>query len=359
MLAASVRLRIEDADGHSCGSGTIIASRAGEALILTCGHIFRDSQGKGRIEVDLFGPQPASRIPGQLIGYDLQRDVGLVAIRPPVAVTVARVAPSGYSIRPDDPVASVGCNNGDTPTIQRSHVISLDRFLGPPNIQVAGQPIVGRSGGGLFSADGRVIGVCNAADPAQREGLFAALGTVQAELDQRGLAWVYGSPGPAAPPRSELAAVAGPPAGSEPPAPRIRMPTPAADPAGDGPNFRGPDAQHGRENGTVPLSATATTASNGLAPGEQAAMAEIERRVSDGAEVVCIIRDPRDPQARSQVIRLDRASPALVNQLSAVGQPADARVETSLAIPRSHTPILEWDIQTGWQHHEPLPRPGP
>ena len=48
-----MRLRIDDADGHSVGSGTIIDTRSGEALVLTCGHIFRDSQGKGKITIDL------------------------------------------------------------------------------------------------------------------------------------------------------------------------------------------------------------------------------------------------------------------------------------------------------------------
>ena len=101
MLAASVRLRIADADGHSCGSGTIIDARpGGEALILTCGHIFRDSKGQGKIEVDLFGPTPATRVPGRLLAYDLKRDVGLVAIQPPGQVTVARVAPPGYHDSP-------------------------------------------------------------------------------------------------------------------------------------------------------------------------------------------------------------------------------------------------------------------
>ena len=54
LLAASVRLRVEDPLGHSCGSGTIIdALPGGEALIVTCGHLFRDSQGKGKVEIDV------------------------------------------------------------------------------------------------------------------------------------------------------------------------------------------------------------------------------------------------------------------------------------------------------------------
>ena len=56
LLAATARLKVEDAQGSSWGTGTVIDCRQGEALILTCGHIFRDSQGAGRIEVDCFAP---------------------------------------------------------------------------------------------------------------------------------------------------------------------------------------------------------------------------------------------------------------------------------------------------------------
>ena len=83
MLSAGVRLRVEDPQGHSCGSGTIIDARAGsEALVLTCGHLFRDSKGTGKIDVDVYGPAPAVRLPGRLVAYDLERDIGLVAFRP-------------------------------------------------------------------------------------------------------------------------------------------------------------------------------------------------------------------------------------------------------------------------------------
>ena len=59
---------------------------------------------------------------------------------------------------------------------------------------MAGEPVVGRSGGGLFSADGMVIGVCNAEEPVDHEGLFAALGSIHAALDQQGLASLYKQP---------------------------------------------------------------------------------------------------------------------------------------------------------------------
>ena len=204
LLAASVRLRVEDPQGHSCGSGTIIdANAAGEALVLTCGHLFRDSQGTGKIEVDVFGSSPAVHLPGRLVGYDLQRDVGLVAFRPQGRVTVARVAPPGYGVRAGDAVTSVGCNHGDEPSVQHSQVISV----GGPRparrravalvlnlLEVAAQPVEGRSGGGLFSSEGMVIGVCNAAEPTGHEGLYATLESIRAALDQKQLASLYKQP---------------------------------------------------------------------------------------------------------------------------------------------------------------------
>ena len=72
---------------------------------------------------------------------------------------------------------------------------SKNKFLGPPNVQVEGLPVEGRSGGGLFSKDGMVVGVCNAADPADQQGLYAALGSIYSELDKNKLGFVYQAPG--------------------------------------------------------------------------------------------------------------------------------------------------------------------
>jgi len=278
LIAASVRLRIEDPAGHSCGSGTIIDARQGEALVLTCGHIFRDWRGGGRIDVDLFGGGAPERVAGRLICCDLERDVALVAVAAPGAVRVARVAPPQYTVGQGSPVVSVGCNNGGWPSARPSRIASLNRYLGPPNIQVDDQPVEGRSGGGLFSRDGLVIGVCNAADPADREGFFAALASIHAVLDKAGLAHVYRQQrhGPAQPtPRGALVAVNPPPMPS-------RMPRPSHSAAAVPPR---------------------------LSIEEQAALEEIGRRLQQGAEVVCVIRPRNDPQAQSEIVVLDRVLP--------------------------------------------------
>jgi thiol-disulfide isomerase/thioredoxin len=121
LLAVSVRIRVEDPAGHSCGSGTIIDARGGRALIVTCGHIFRDSKGKGKIEVELFGPHAGTKVEARLESYDSEtRDVGLISIQMPEPAFAARLAPPGYNVRKRDAVASVGCDHGADPTVRRN-----------------------------------------------------------------------------------------------------------------------------------------------------------------------------------------------------------------------------------------------
>jgi hypothetical protein len=317
LLAASVRLRIEDPDGRSCGSGTIIHSRNGEALVLTCGHIFRDSKGKGRITVELFGAGSTEpqQVEGRLISYNLDQDVGLVAIRTPGPVAVARLAPPDYQITRNMPVASVGCNNGDSPSVQHSQIAEINKYQGPSNIEVTGQPVEGRSGGGLFSSDGYVIGVCNCADPKDREGIFAPLSLICAELDRIDFAFVYKSP-----------------SGSlETTAPSV---SPVSSP------------MPGAISGSTDLAALGAPSSAGSATAlpahERAFIEEIRRYEKEGADIVCIVHPRGKPNAKSEVLMLDHASPGCVQQLSADARRQDRRYETSLELPRPRKVVLEW-----------------
>jgi hypothetical protein len=313
-----VRLRIEDSTGSSCGTGTIVDARQGEALILTCGHIFRDSQEKGHatgegtnrhITVDLFGPVSADNVPGRLICFDETRDVGLLSIHVPGPVTVVHVAPSGYRVSRGDRVINVGCNNGESPTVRHAAVASLDRYLGPPNIEVTGQPLPGRSGGGLFTEDGLLIGVCNAADRDDNQGLYAALASVHEELDRARLAYVY-QPGLEGPAGATSLATADPPAMPQ------RMPQ-----SGD----------------LVPLTPVAATSSISaghdqrslLSDEERDALVEIQRRKAEGDELVCIIR-PSNPQQRSEILVVDHASPEFLQQVTQNARNDSSRQLTSL-----------------------------
>jgi hypothetical protein len=282
LLAATVRIQIDDADGNSVGTGTIVDSREGEALVLTCGHIFRDSKGQGRVTVDLYGDGAPQDIPARVITYDLETDIGFLSFRPGVNVAAAKIAPPGHTVRSGDSVVNIGCNHGETATARTSRVTTIDKFIGPPNLQVAGQPVQGRSGGGLFSADGYVIGVCNAADPEDDEGLYAALSAIHAELNQAGLA-KFCLP-------TEAVAVAPPPTFPS------RMPAlGSADAAA----------------ATVPTSSTSP-----VAPGAPTPTTSGSSTLDPNAEIVCIIRSRNDPQGKSRVVVLDQASPELLRQLN-------------------------------------------
>ncbi|MCA9122511.1 MAG: trypsin-like peptidase domain-containing protein [Planctomycetaceae bacterium] len=188
---ATIRLRIEDASGHSVGTGTIVDRHGNEALAVTCGHIFRDSAGQGRVLVDLFPNGQLRTVEGTLISYDLTRDIGLVSFVPGYAVEPVRIAPAGHQFARGDIVFSVGCDNGTDPSVRESRITSIDRYLGPPNIEATGEPAQGRSGGGLFSNDGYLIGICNHGDPKDDEGIYASLPTIHWELDRVGQRRLY------------------------------------------------------------------------------------------------------------------------------------------------------------------------
>ena len=182
-LQATVRLCVRDATGQSHGTGTIIDVHGDEALVLTCGHIFRESRGQGEISVELCVPGATGPVRGQLLAYEAeQRDIGLVSIRPGAAVRGVRVASTDYHPQKGEPVFSVGCDHGADPTVQESTISAVDRYTGAPNLEIHGHPVEGRSGGGLFSADGHLIGVCNAADLQEDRGIYAGLPTIHYEL---------------------------------------------------------------------------------------------------------------------------------------------------------------------------------
>lgn len=329
LLAATARLRVEDASGVSWATGTVIDCRQGEALVLTCGHVFRDSEGKGRIEVDLFGPQGPRGVAGQVISWDLKRDVALVSIFTDATIEPVRVGSTDRSTPVGASVVTVGCDGGKDPTIHHSRITAVDKYLGPANLQVAGQPVQGRSGGGLFAIDGTLIGVCNAADPADNEGLFAALPSIHEQLDEAGLAFIYRAVYPsggldavaAADPHVPSMPAAMPPvsfdrrdradavptastgsiaaltaaAAADQPAPARVPPTASASPS-------------------TPAAAP-SAASAALSPGE-AALLDHVRQHGGKAEVICIVRPHGAADASSEVFVLQGARADFVDHLS-------------------------------------------
>ena len=304
LLAATARLRVDDAQGVSWGTGTVIDCRQGEALVLTCGHIFRDSQGQGRVEVDLFGPDAPRGLAGQVISWDLKRDLALVSIFTDVTIEPVKVGGVQRTTAAGEPVVTVGCNGGQDPTIHHSRVTAVDMYLGPANVQVAGQPVQGRSGGGLFGVDGTLLGVCNAADPTDNEGLFAALPAIHEQLDEAGLAFVYKSVYPS----SAVADAGGPSVPSMP----TEMPPVSFDRRDRGGAL--PTASTGT-NATAPAPLAAAAGATNLTGGERALLDHV-RQHEGRAEVICIVRPHGATQAASEVFVLEGSSRDFVEQLS-------------------------------------------
>ncbi|MFM7185242.1 MAG: trypsin-like peptidase domain-containing protein [Planctomycetota bacterium] len=295
VVAATARLRVEGGGGVSLGTGTVIDGRQGEALILTCGHIFRDSAGKGRVEVDLFSPRGERGLAGQVIAWDLKRDLALVSVFTESPVAPVRVGGVERSATAGEAVLSVGCNGGQDPTVHHSTITAVDKYLGPANVQVAGQPVQGRSGGGLFGADGTLIGVCNAADPTDNEGLFAALPAIHEQLDEAGLAFVYRT---AYPSNSVAAAL-----GADVPAMPAEMPSLAID-------------RRDRSD-ALPTASTEREADGTLSAGERELLDQV-RRHGGRAEVICIVRPHGASQEESEVYVLQGSGRGFVDRLAEV-----------------------------------------
>lgn len=274
--AATVRLRVHDASGYGVGSGTVIDTHGDEALVLTCGHLFRDTAGKGRIEVDVFvGNQPKT-VAGTLVDYDAdKRDIALVSIRPGTTITPVPVVSSDKLPQAGDAAFSFGCDRGADPSLRDTRLTAIDKYVGPSNLEIAGAPIDGRSGGGLFDSTGRLIGVCNAADFDGDIGIYAGPGVVHWQLDRVELQSLY-QPGAA----GGLAQAGGDvnPAGSLALASAV--------------------ATVGGQAQAIP--AVASTATGAAAdPGSE-------------SEIICIVRDRSNPNGSSRVVTFDNPSAELL-----------------------------------------------
>lgn len=179
-MNATVRLRVEDPEGISYATGTVIHCHQGEWLVLTCGHVFRDANGKGDItaEYDFDGDEMKSA-PGRLISYDAQaRDIGLVAIQAGVDIQPVSIATKTTSVTRGNEVFTIGCDHGQSPTIRHTRIKNKAKYDNVIKYDIYGRPVDGRSGGGLFTEDGQLIGVCNAASVDFDEGIYTGLDTI-------------------------------------------------------------------------------------------------------------------------------------------------------------------------------------
>ena len=182
---ATVRIRVKDPSGDDVGTGTIIHNADGRSLILTCGHLFKNwDEKKSRLQVEVFEKGTGRVILGRKLAADLDADVALISIPSDQPLPCCTLASRGTRPTKGTPLISVGCNGGAPPTVERHKVVALNRYTGADNLECTGIPVRGRSGGGLFTQTGEVVGVCMAEDPNYKDGMYAGLEPIYRLLDR-------------------------------------------------------------------------------------------------------------------------------------------------------------------------------
>lgn len=301
---STVRVRLMDGKMRDVGTGTVIHSVAGQSTILTCAHIFKDAASDAVVEVDIFQGDKVLKYPATVLGGDHNADVALIRIKNTTALPAVKVAFDRSVLVPQESLFSIGCSNGDPPTRLKMNVVQVNRFEGPATILCTNAPTQGRSGGGLFDAKNRLVGVCSAADYKAGEGLYCGLPPLQKLMSELKLTSMM---------QNTVGSFAG----------DIAQTTPTAAPESPFPTDDGVfDALFGEASvadsgtsATEALSQTvaATTAmqtglSDPFAPSRNSGR-------SAGIEIKVIIKDPTAPNGEKVVV-IPKASPWLLKLLT-------------------------------------------
>ncbi|MBQ2788366.1 MAG: trypsin-like peptidase domain-containing protein, partial [Thermoguttaceae bacterium] len=180
------------ADGRSDSATGVVAHsdpRHGEALVATCGHLFRDVADWSAVKISVAVSDPKSgrveNVAGECVYSDPETDVAFVAFRAPWAIRPVAFLPETETLRVGESALSVARNERGALPLEHK-VLSLDRHYFAPKpgdatrkafnyVQVSNAPEAGRSGGGLFvERDGKYYwaGLCVAGDPKEGDGFF-------------------------------------------------------------------------------------------------------------------------------------------------------------------------------------------
>jgi S1-C subfamily serine protease len=204
VLRPTVQIR----NGTRRGSGTILSSVPDETLILTAAHVVRDASA---LQIELhrhnFGGATTGLtegggwprlVPATVVAADTAADVAVVRITGMVALRyVARFDPEAKEPSEGDVLTSVGIDRTLfltrwRTTAQGTALVDIGRGGGPRRFTVTTRyPEHGRSGGGLFRADGTVVGVCigqlSVRTGQPKTGIFASVESIRRLLHDNGL----------------------------------------------------------------------------------------------------------------------------------------------------------------------------
>jgi S1-C subfamily serine protease len=153
-------------DHEAQGSGFIVS---GAGYLLTSAHVVIDTSTSKTIEARnvYVGFKDRDRIKATLVGWDVYDDVALLKVDPSAHALVRVPLGDSSRVRAGDPVAAMGSPFGNEDSITTGVVSAIRRSIASLTsvykvvdaIQIDAPITHGNSGGPLFDARGRVIGI--------------------------------------------------------------------------------------------------------------------------------------------------------------------------------------------------------
>ncbi|HEY7149915.1 MAG TPA: trypsin-like peptidase domain-containing protein [Gaiellaceae bacterium] len=154
-------------DEHEAQGSGFIASSAG--YILTSAHVVIDTSTSKTIEAKnvYVGFKDRDRVQATLVGWDVYDDVALLKVDPSAHALASVPLGDSSRVRAGDPVAAMGSPFGNEDSISTGVVSAIRRSIASLTsvykvvdaIQIDAPITHGNSGGPLFDARGRVVGI--------------------------------------------------------------------------------------------------------------------------------------------------------------------------------------------------------
>lgn len=214
-LSASVKIFHENKKTRNenvVGSGTIVYYNydLNEAWIISCGHLWSGNMTveEGRTKnlhtniVTWYHngiKLPASRTyDAEVVFYNNSGgfDISLLKFKPDWQPNYFPIAPQEYDIAIGDLYHSTGCDKGKEVARYEVEILAVGD-IGFDTLTKRNSPRLGRSGGGLLTDDGYLIGICWATTDAETGngvGYFVSLPSIRQQLEKEGCDWLLNVP---------------------------------------------------------------------------------------------------------------------------------------------------------------------
>ena len=185
-------------DGQSQGSGFVVDAKG---TILTNAHVITNVAAVGSSSIrgarKLYAEfRDGDRVPATIVGWDLFSDVGVVRVAPAAHALAPVPLGTSSTVVVGTPVAAIGSPFGEQSSLSVGVVSATDRTIDsltsgysvPGAIQIDAPINRGNSGGPLFDARGRVIGINaqirSTSGNAEGVGFAIPIDTARRALDQ-------------------------------------------------------------------------------------------------------------------------------------------------------------------------------